>query len=219
MAPKNSVKNYQENSYYHLYNRGVEKRCIFQDEQDCAVFLSYLKTYLLPKNESELKTIISNPDTNWREKDLANKELRMNNYANEIDLLCYALMPNHFHFLIKQITNSMDIFMNSLGVRYVSYFNKKYKRVGPLFQGVYKAVLVNSEEQLLYLSRYIHLNGKGLKTPLPSSLSEYQQEHHAPWIKADYILNYFSQTNPNFSYANFLNQGADLSFIDKLTLD
>ena len=55
MPAKNRIKSYQAESYYHLYNRGVEKRIIFQDEQDYAVFLSYLQTYLLPKDEKSLR--------------------------------------------------------------------------------------------------------------------------------------------------------------------
>lgn len=55
MPSKNSLKDYVKGGYYHLYNRGVEKRAIFQDQQDYSVFLSYLKTYLTPKNEQELR--------------------------------------------------------------------------------------------------------------------------------------------------------------------
>ncbi len=73
MPAKNSIKEYLEDSYYHIYNRGVEKRLIFIDDQDYSVFLSYLKEYLLPKNTTELQNIISNPNSSWREKDKANK--------------------------------------------------------------------------------------------------------------------------------------------------
>ncbi|MCL5019036.1 MAG: transposase [Patescibacteria group bacterium] len=157
MPAKNARKQYLENGYYHLYNRGVEKRTIFLDQQDYSVFLSYLKEYLIPKNEKALQEILSNSNTSSKEKDKALKLLHLNNFYNEITLLAYCLMPNHFHFFIKQKNpNSIDKFMNSLCTRYTMYFNKKYKRVGSLYQGVYKAVLVSSEEQFLHLSRYIH---------------------------------------------------------------
>jgi hypothetical protein len=68
-------------------------------------------------------------------------------------------MPNHFHLLVKQEHSSgLDAFMKSLCTRYAMYKNISKKRVGGLFQGVYKAVLVESEEQLLWVSRYIHRN-------------------------------------------------------------
>ena len=163
MPAKNSIKTYTENGYYHLYNRGVEKRTIFQGEQDYAVFLSYLKTYLMPKNEDDLRQKLADPTISYKEKENIIKLLRLNNFADEITLIAYCLMPNHFHFLVKQNSaNGIDRFMNSLGTRYTMYFNRKYKRVGSLYQDVYKAVMVGSDEQLLHLTRYIHRN------PVPS---------------------------------------------------
>ena len=157
MPARNTLKQYLENGYYHLYNRGVEKRLIFQDEQDCSVFLSYLKEYLLPKNEKELYEKLSDKTISSKEKDKILKLLRLNNFSEEIILLAYCLMPNHFHLFVKQKSpNSIDKFINSLCTRYTMYFNKKYKRVGSLYQGVYKAVLLDNEPQLLHISRYIH---------------------------------------------------------------
>ena len=165
MPAKNSIKEFISDSYYHLYNRGVEKRLIFQDEQDYSVFISYLKTYLVPKDLELINQTFSNPNSSPKDKDKALKLLRLNNFSKEIDLLVYCLMPNHFHLLVHQKSeNSIDRFTNSIFTRYSMYFNKKYKRVGPLFQGLYKAVRVGSEEQLLWLSRYIHLNPKELLT-------------------------------------------------------
>src|SRR3989304_6385484 len=102
MPSKHSTKTYIENSYYHIYNRGVEKRNIFLDQQDYGVFLSYLKEYLLPKNERELANKLADPNVSSREKAKIIKLLRMNNFADEIILFAYCLMPNHFHLLIKQ---------------------------------------------------------------------------------------------------------------------
>lgn len=157
MPAKNRTKLYLEDGYYHIYNRGVEKRLIFLDEQDYAVYLSYLKNYLIPKDEKGLSDKLSNPNTSYKEKDKILKLLRLNNFYGEITLLAYCLMPNHFHFFIKQKSaSSIDRFMNSLCTRYSMYFNKKYKRVGALYQGVYKAVTVDHDEQFIYLSKYIH---------------------------------------------------------------
>lgn len=102
MPAKNSLKQYVKNGYYHIYNRGVEKRKIFLDQQDYSVFLSYLKEYLLPKNEKKLHEKITSSQTLPKERDKIVRLLRMNNFAGQITLLAYCLMPNHFHFFIKQ---------------------------------------------------------------------------------------------------------------------
>ena len=118
MPGKNSIKQYADNGYYHIYNRGVEKRVIFQDQQDYNVFLSYLKNYLLPKNDKELKEKLSDPNISYKERDKIIKLLGLNNFAGEITLIAYCLMPNHFHFQIKQKGGaSIDKFMNSLATR------------------------------------------------------------------------------------------------------
>lgn len=76
-----------------------------------------------------------------------------------IDFLGYCLMPNHFHFLVRQLVeNGISIFMNRLQNSYVRYHNIEQTRHGPLFQGRFKAVLIDSEEQFIHVSRYIHLN-------------------------------------------------------------
>lgn len=233
MAAKNSLKVYAENSFYHLYNRGVEKRSLFQDEQDYAVLLSYLRTYLLPKNEELLRKKLSDPTTSYKEKDKILRELRLNNFANEITLLAYCLMPNHFHFLVRQkSSNSIDKFMNSLGVRYTMYFNHKYERVGSLYQDVYKAVIIESEPQLFYLSSYIHRNPlKNLpKSKLasqedvlralysqPSSYPDYIGERKTPWVHPEEILGFFSSTNPNLSYQSFVAESDNLSLLEPVS--
>lgn len=226
--------------FYHIYNRGVEKRLIFQDAQDYAVFLSYLKTYLLPKNEKELRDRLSNPNINYKERDEILRLLRLNNFADQITLLAYCLMPNHFHFLVKQVSaDSIDRFVNSLGTRYTMYFNKKYRRVGSLYQGVYKAVLVNSDEQLLHLTNYIHRNpiknspltklgskGEAFRakffvklTKQPSSYPEYLGQRNTEWIHTKEILSFFSKTNPTLSYQSFVETEPNFNLIKNMAID
>ena len=232
MPIKNTIKIYLENGYYHIYNRGVEKRKIFQDEQDYAVFLNYLKEYLLPKDEKLLTNILMDPVAGWREKAQAVKLLKLNNFSDEITLLAYCLMPNHFHFLIKQVSEmAIDQFMNSLGTRFTMFINKKYDRVGPLYQSKYKAVLVESDEQFLYLSGYIHRNfrpeglaskGRALRSwflKQPSSLPEYLGERKTEWVHPEEILSFFSKTNPKLSYQSFVEQTDDFSLIEKSLID
>lgn len=227
MPARNSIKQYTENGYYHIYNRGVEKRLIFLDQQDYSVFLSYLKEYLSPKNELELRQKLSDPNTSYKEKDKVIKLLRMNNFYGEITLLAYCLMPNHFHFFVKQKSAmSIDKFMQSLCTRYTMYFNKKYQRVGSLFQAVYKAVLVETEQQYLYLSKYIHkqalaLQGETLQgsEEQPSSYKEFLKERITEWIKPEEVLSYFSQVNPTLSYKSFIDQADDFQPIQKIILE
>jgi len=192
MPSKNEVKIYVENGYYHLYNRGVEKRNIFEDKEDYSVFLSYLKDYLLPKNTEELQKRLADPNTSYKEKDKIIKLLRLNNFANEITLVAYALAPNHYHLLIKQKSPyAIDKFSNSLITRYSMYFNRKRQRVGPLFQGVYKAVLVETNEQLLHLTRYIHLHSLRNTKGCPSSYQNYLGLISQEWVKPQEILSFF----------------------------
>lgn len=228
MASKNSVKIYVPNSYYHIYNRGVEKRNIFIDQQDFAVFLSYLETYLSPKDEHYLQEVLLSDQSSLKEKDNALKLLRLKNYYPNISLLCYALLPNHFHLLIKQKISLINSFMNSLGTRYAMYFNKKYERKGVLFQDVYKAVLVETDEQLLHLSRYIHLNptnAQGIpidrweETSYPSSLHDYLGKRQTIWIAKNHILDFFSKSNPTLTYQNFLGLSADIDLIVGIAID
>lgn len=154
MPGKNVIKQYVENGYYHIYNRGVEKRTIYQDDKDYKVFLFYLKTYLSPPNSSPDKI----------------NSLDQINLSQQIKLLAFCLMPNHFHLLVWQKTkDAIEKLMRRIGTKYVMYFNKRYKRIGALFQNTYKAVLIKTDEQLLHLSRYIHLNP--IKdTPLQGSI-------------------------------------------------
>lgn len=225
MPSRNTTKHYTENGYYHIYNRGVEKRLIFLDSQDYSVFLSYLKEYFLPKDKDQLTNLLASPNTPRTEKQKILKLLRLNNFAGELNLLAYCLMPNHFHLLVKQ-HNAMGIdkLMNSLGTRYTMYFNRKYKRVGRLYQDVYKAVQVNNDAYLLYLSCYIHkqalpsVQGDPLNNQ-PSSYEVYIEQKKVEWIHAGEILSFFSKTNPRLNYSTFINQSENYELLSGLTLD
>src|SRR3990167_11403612 len=202
MPAKNSTKTYVENGYYHIYNRGIEKREIFLDEQDCKVFLYYLKLYLSPPEELVAMS----------QEILRVRRFIPLNLYKQVDLLSFALMPNHIHLLIKQHTKDGIIkFMQRLSTSYVMYFNKKYERVGSLFQNTYKAALVESDSYLLHLSRYIHLNSFGLKSSLDlvnfSSYPNYLGEKQASWVKPQEILSYFKNQGhqkESISYKSFV---------------
>lgn len=198
MPTKNSIKIYVENGYYHIYNRGVEKRTIFQDEQDYKVFLNYLKFYLSPPpNKKDLLKNFSLRGVSFK-----GVAAPLKNYEKSISLLAYCLMPNHFHLLIKQVKQeSMEFFMRSLATRYSVYFNKKYDRVGKLFQGTYKACIVENDNYLLHLSRYIHQNPGEYTNNLAeaySSCAEYLGIRKTAWVKPNLILSYFNQSSHDF---------------------
>lgn len=119
----------------------------------------------------------------------------------------------------------MNFFMRSLATKYSMYFNRKYKRVGPLFQGIYKAVEVESEEQFLYLSKYIHRNpldilptGINLEGYKYTSYLNYLGLFTQQWVKTDDILNSFNREG---SYKSFVEETdeSDVIRIKGLMLD
>ena len=190
MPAKNSIKQFIENGYYHLYNRGVEKRNIFLDDQDYAVFLSYIKQYLEPNTGSDPKSL-----------------------ADDVDLISFCLMPNHFHFLAKQKTiDGITKFIRAICTNYVMYFNKKYDRVGTLFQGKYKGILLDNDVYLLHLSRYIHLNPTKIGSDPKNSYSSYNYylgKKHADWLKPEEIMSFFKSARKTslkdyLSYESFV---------------
>jgi putative transposase len=198
-----------EVTYFHVYNRGVEKRPIFQDQQDYGVYLSCLKEYLSLKNESELREELTKPLTT-SQRDEVWKSLRAKNYHQEIELLAYCLMPNHFHLFIRQNKiNTLDKFMRALNTKYAMYFNIKYKRVGHLFQGGCKSVAVTDESQFLHLSCYIHkqalsLTGVTLQEVQPSSFLDYVGERKSTWVHPELILDAFADQNKSSVYREYV---------------
>jgi len=203
---------FANNYHYHVFNRGVEKRVIFQDEKDYHVFLEILAYYLIPNQKT--------PPIFSRKPQIK--------ISQGITLLSYCLMPNHFHFLIKQKKdNGIVSLMQALGNTYAKYFNKRYYRVGSLFQGRFKAKIVTKDNYLLQLSKYIHLNPQEIyKKPLVSypysSYKFYLQPQIAPkdFIDVNFILDYFSCKEKNFSYQKFVEEiELDSSLIEPFILE
>lgn len=191
MPQKNSVKIYYENGIYHVYNRGVEKRDIFLDRDDYLTFLHLLKTALMPPEipqftEKASQRLLQGSTLKWTVE-----RLRKNFYG-KIDLFCYNLMPNHYHFLLKQIQKtSITEFIHSISTTYCMYFNKKHQRVGSLFQGIFKAVDVAEDNYLIWLSRYIHRNHDDFQNYPYSSYADYLGKRNTPWLNKKFILDYF----------------------------
>ncbi|MBI2100527.1 MAG: transposase [Candidatus Vogelbacteria bacterium] len=132
---------------YHVYNRGVEKRKIVLNDKDRLRFIFSLSVF-----NDEAPTV----HNMYRMFEVG---LRPNKGKKLVEILCFTLMNNHYHLLVRPITDrGLTEFIRKLGTGYTNYFNLKYRRVGPLFQGKYKAVQVQTEQQLRYLPFYIHLN-------------------------------------------------------------
>lgn len=217
MPAKNVLKIYFAGAYYHLYNRGVNKTTIFRDKQDYSVFLKYLSQYLVPKDLNALQKTLLDPSSSTKDKEEAVRLLRINNFSETVDLIAYCLMPNHYHLLIKQSDErSVELLMKSLMTRYSMYFNKKHDRVGTLFQSAYKAVIIETEPQLLHLSRYIHQNPppetskrslpvRRLLFSQPSSYPNFLGEINQNWVKPEDILHLFSPKQTGYSsYKSFV---------------
>lgn len=185
---------------YHIYNRGIDKRIIFNDTNDYQRFLI---------NMSELNTI----DTfgGLYLKSFLDKKIIQNNKNQKklVEIIAYCLNPNHFHLIIKQTSeNGISHFMQRLGTGYTMYFNSKQKRSGSLFQGKFKSKHIENNEYLLYLSAYVNLNNKihKIKTnSVFSSLDEYINDSKGICNKS-IILEQFNNKN---SYKKFLFESLD----------
>ncbi len=158
-------------SYYHVFNRGVEKRLTFMNRRELSRALELLYFYqfsLTPVRFSYFKDLSVDKQRNIIEVMIASGKIA--------DVIAYCLMPNHFHLLLKQRKeNGIPTFISNFTNAYTKYFNTKNDRVGPLFQGIFKAVFVETDEQLIHLTRYIHIN------PFVSSIVELTNLRNYPW--------------------------------------
>jgi len=183
--------------YYHIYNRGVDKRTIFQDVDDLDRFFLSMSEFnvLDPIGSIYLLRCPAPKSVN------SNLVPNLNNREKLVEFICYCLNPNHYHFLIKQLTEKgIERFMHKLNGGYSKYFNAKYKRSGSLFEGRFKAIHIDSETYLIHLSAYINLNYRvhnlekfgGLATKLfKSSWEEYLGLNQEKFCQKDIILDQF----------------------------
>lgn len=132
------------NEIYHIYNRGVNKGKIFFAEGDYRRFYLAALHYKSKSSKFSYENPLNDPGSSE---------------IPRVQILSYCLMPNHFHFLIKQLVdNGISSYFRQLANSYSHYMSVKHDRVGHLFQGRFKNVLIESDEQLMHVSRYIHLN-------------------------------------------------------------
>lgn len=140
------------NEYYHIYNRGVDKRKIFLDGKDYWKFLKNIKEFNNTSYYEERAKVLED------KKELSSF---LGELEKVVDIVAYSLLPNHYHFIIRQLTdNGIPHFMHKIGTSFTNYFNKKYNRFGSLFQGPYKSIHVEDNNYLLWLSSYVNGNSE-----------------------------------------------------------
>lgn len=200
-----------ENHYYHVFNRGVENRIIFQDDTDYLNFQDILAYYL--------KTTDKPPEGAMSRTGLANVGL----FEKEVSLIAYSLTPHHFHLLLhQQQKDSISRFMSRVGTAFSMNFNKRYNRVGSLFQGRFKAKHIDTFDYLLESSKYVHRNPHeqlpNIQTP---DLAHYPYSSFKRFItkenpsitlshpldnicKPEELLNHHYSIHPGLSYLDYV---------------
>ncbi len=198
--------------FYHIFNKGIFLQDIFMGKRDFKRAMELVRYY--QNNNPPLRfsqfMVLSKEKRDKILKELSNKKDLL------VEIICYCLMPNHFHFLLKQLKDQgISKFISQFTNSYTRYFNVKNKRSGHLFQGKFKAVRVITEEQLLHLSRYIHLNPYSsgfvrriheLKDCSFSSLPEYLGENNFKSCNKQIIITRFRRSK---SYWDFVRNQAD----------
>lgn len=210
--------------FYHIYNRGVEKRTIFENKREYDHAINTIKYYRFRNLSLKFSRFLVQTTENKFQFSKRNEK-----DGEFIEIIAYCLMPNHFHFLVKQLQdNGISKAFSNFANSYTKYFNTKHNRVGPLFQGVFKAIRVESNEQLLHLSRYIHLNPvvsyilkeENLVDYPWSSLKEYLNNSREGFCKKDYILNQFKSINEYKQFIkNHVSYAKELEKIKHLVME
>lgn len=158
--------------YYHIYNRGVDKRTIFEDTDDFRRFFEGMQDFNAEETIGSL----------YEYRFIKNKKLGSSASKLRkplVKFVAYCLNPNHYHFLLEQVSDDgISKFMHRLSTGYTKYFNKRHSRTGSLFSGRFKAIHVDSNEYLLWLSAYVNLNDHvhHLEGRSHSSMREYENE-------------------------------------------
>lgn len=155
---------FKKKEFYHIYNRGVDKRNIFENQDD---FRRFFRSILEFNTVEPIGSIFEN---SVRKR---NGETFGHPMSKLVNIICYCVNPNHYHFILEPLTDGgIEKFMQKLGNGYTKYFNHKYGRSGVLFQGKFKSVHIDSNEYLLHLSAYINLNDRVHKITLGHPMSK-----------------------------------------------
>lgn len=200
------------NEIYHVFNQGIDKRPTFTDKKEYLRGIETLKFYKFFSPPTKLSLFL---DKSKEDKEKILEIIKKQN-RELIEILCFCLMPNHFHFLLKQtLDNGISKFMSNFQNSYTRYFNTKNKRKGPLFYNQFKAIRIETDEQLLHVGRYTHLNPyssfivkdlKALTTYPWSSFPEYISETKGPLCNTKIIGDFFKD---KVKYKTFVFDQAD----------
>lgn len=190
-----------EGYIYHIFNRGIERREIFLEDRFYIRFIDVINhTLKYDYPYSTLKRRLKEAPSPQAKQAILH-HLETKKIAPPVQIISFALMPNHFHFTLKQLVkNGITRFMNRISLAYTKYLNTRLERIGGLFQSRFKAVVVESDEQLIHLTRYHHLNSRklGLKTPEElinypwSSLSDYMGKSRFDFVEPEMVLSHFA---------------------------
>jgi len=189
---------------YHIYNRGIRKDRIFRSPQDHKRWLDLLywcKTYNYPYS-TYLQRIAKANNQDYAQKDILNKLNTIYKLENSpVEILAHVELDNHYHLLIRQTQgDGISKFMSRLQTSFAKYFNTLYSFNGPVFEGMYKAIQVLTDEYVLQLIRYIHLNplaaklvNKSTLLTYPwSSLPAYMGKENNEYLSTDFFLGMFN---------------------------
>jgi putative transposase len=177
--------------YYHIFSRSIAKYNIFNESEDFVRFLELLNLYRYVdfKHKYSKFNILTD-----EQKLLIEIRLKRSGVVY-VEIVAYCVMPSHFHLILKQVgDDGISKYMGKVLNSYSKYFNIKHRRSGPLWSGRFKNILVESDEQLLHVTRYLHLNptSAGLvANPFDwpwSSLVEYMGESHSNICNFDTII-------------------------------
>ncbi len=196
---------FAEKEFYHLYNRGVDKRNIFMDEKDVSRFFQSMSEF------NALEPIGSIYENSFVKKaveeHMKQKKKSKQEAPKLVNFVAYCLNPNHFHFLVEQVSEKgIEKLMQRIGNGYSKYFNHRNKRSGSLFQGPFQAAHIDSNEYLLHVSSYVNLNdrvhglGHGMSKLVQSSWSEYASEQKS-FCDTGIILEQFKTLNEYKEFA------------------
>lgn len=190
---------------YHVFNRGIDKRPTFTQDAEYIRAIEAIIFYRLIGQPCPLSKFLCLDAQKQAELRLAL------NGKISISLIAYCLMPNHFHLLIRQeVDGGISKYLSNFQNSYTKYFNAVHERNGPLFLNQFKAVRIESEEQLLHVSRYIHLNPYSSHMidsirKLPdypwSSFKDYVDESVNNEISRNLVLDYYGISG---SYKEFV---------------
>lgn len=181
--------------FYHVYNRGVDKRKVFLTDADFVRFLRGVEEF------NAVDPIGSLYAKSFEKKDKLSGSTAKS--ENLVDIVAYCLNMNHFHFILRQVSeNGISEFMKRLSGGYTWYFNNRRRRSGVLFQGRFKAIHIDSNPYLLHLSAYVNLNNFAHKTSqmYRSSWNEYIGENNGCLCEKSIVLDQFNRIG---EYAKF----------------